>query len=271
MYSTLWYTHTLGLISRKTRQMNKCNNDIFKYTSLEIAESIVCGQLLKFNNPAFFNDPFDCDINLLEFNFNEKSPEIDNDLEIVKTILQREFGEETQSLMRKISDEQINEFYKRSQLEKISRSSICCFSKTFKNTTMWAHYGDNHRGICLNFDLSVDEPFIDFPSERFGKGPVDYGNYSPINYMKSKQTAIEKLFLTKSEDWQYEEEFRFYILEDHGLYRFNKDFLKGIVFGIRVSNDEIERFKKICKQQNFSNIYFKKLIKDKLKIRIEHI
>ncbi len=249
--------------------MTKSDSDIYKFSSLEIGESIVAGKLLKFNNPEFFNDPFDCDINLLEFDFNDRSIEIDNDLKNVKTILEKEFGQETEVLMKQISESEIKEFYKQSQLKKISKTAICCFSTSFENTIMWSHYSDNHKGICLNFDLSIPEPFIDYPSERFGKGLVDYDDYSPINYLKSKKKALRKLLYTKSNDWKYENEYRFFIQEEHGLFRFDNEFLKGVIFGIRVLPDEIERFKKVCVNHGFSKIYFKKLIKDKLSIRIE--
>ncbi|MDX9881236.1 MAG: DUF2971 domain-containing protein [Prolixibacteraceae bacterium] len=252
--------------------MSKLNTDIFKFTSIEVGELIVAGKLLKFNDPEFFNDPFDCDIDLLEFDFNNRSPEISNELEKVKTILEKNYGEKTERLINTISDSEICKIYKQSQLNKISRSSICCFSTSFKNTVMWSHYGDKHRGVCLNFDWSIPEPFVDYPTERFSKGPVDYNHYhTPVNYLKSKEEGIKKLFYTKSEDWRYENEFRFHILEEHGLFRFNHDFLKGIIFGIRVSEKEIERFKKICAKHGFSSIYFKKLIKDKLNIRIEQV
>lgn len=253
------------------REMENTDTDIFKFTSLEIGELIIAGKLLKFNNPDFFNDPFDCDINLLDFDFNERSNEISEELEKVKSILEKEFGAKTENLINKISDDEINEIYRGSQLEKISKSAICCFSTNFKNTVMWSHYGDNHRGICLNFDLSIPEPFVDYPSMRFSKGEVDYDNYSTINYLKSKEEGIRKLFFTKSEDWKYEREYRFHILEEHGLFRFNQRFLKGVIFGIRVEKKGIERFKKECLKHGFSNIYFKRMTKEKLNKGIEQV
>ena len=54
---------------------------IYKYCSYDVGELIVSGQVLKFSNPSSFNDPFDCDINLLEFNFDDCSQEILDDLE----------------------------------------------------------------------------------------------------------------------------------------------------------------------------------------------
>jgi hypothetical protein len=30
---------------------------------------------------------------------------------------------------------------------------MLCFSRTSSNILMWSHYGDNHKGICLGFDV----------------------------------------------------------------------------------------------------------------------
>ena len=29
---------------------------------------------------------------------------------------------------------------------------ISCFSKSWNSTLMWSHYGDKHKGICVEFD-----------------------------------------------------------------------------------------------------------------------
>jgi len=251
--------------------MNELSSDIYKFSSLEIGESIISGRLLKFNNPAFFNDPFDCDVDLLEFDFRDWSSDVDEDFKKVKSILEKDLGNRTESIIRQISEVDIIEMYKQSQLDKIARSAICCFTKDFKNTIMWSHYANNHKGVCLNFDLSVSNPFFDDLVGQFGQGSVNYNDYTTVNYFKSKQKALEKLFYTKSKDWEYEAEYRFFTLQEHGLYRFKTEFLKGVIFGIRVPLREIDRFKRVCEKQGFSHVYFKKLIKDKLNIRVEYV
>ena len=78
--------------------------DIFKYCSYDIGELIISSQLLKFNNPKSFNDPFDCDINLLKFDFSERSEHVINEIEILKTNLLKEWGSGMESKIDDILD-----------------------------------------------------------------------------------------------------------------------------------------------------------------------
>lgn len=39
--------------------------------------------------------------------------------------------------------------------EHLNTFGICCLSKTCTSDLMWTHYADNHRGVCLEFDLGV--------------------------------------------------------------------------------------------------------------------
>ena len=246
-------------------------SDIFKYCPYDIGELIISGQILKFSSPDSFNDPFDCDINLLEFNFSECSQEIKNELELIKKDISKQRDRDMSKEVDKIPLDKIEDIYRRSQLDKINRSSICCFSKNYKNTTMWSHYADNHKGVCLIFDISHENPLIDHRADRLTQGPVDYDNYTPANYLKSKLEGIMKLYLTKSSDWRYEEEFRITIIEESGLFKFHQDFLRGVIFGLRVTDKEIEQFKLICKSHRFNNLVFGRFKKNKLDLKLEDI
>ncbi len=245
------------------------DNYIFKYCTYDIGELIVSSQLLKFSNPKSFNDPFDCDINLLEFDFSDRSDEVEEDMKNLKKYSSKMWGQDMSQEIDKIPQDEIENFYKGSQLNKINNSSICCFSKNYKNTTMWSHYADNHKGICLIFDLLKANPFVDL--NLVTQGPVDYKNYTSINYLKSKINGIIKLFLTKSEFWQYEEEYRFIIDKDYGLFKFHHVFFKGVIFGLRVTDFEIERFKMICQRNNFNNTSFARYKKSKLDLILEDL
>ena len=99
--------------------------EILKYVSHETAELIVKGQSLRFNNPEFFNDPFDCNIGLLEFDFRETSEEVRNDLQELK-----------KSIPQNIPDELLVEAYEAAQRDKIRKSSICCFSMKYNVSIM---------------------------------------------------------------------------------------------------------------------------------------
>ena len=236
--------------------------EILKYASYEVAELIVKGQSLKFNNPEFFNDPFDCDINLLEFSIEEVSEEIKNDLLELK-----------KSIPRNIPNELLAEAYEASQKDKIRRSSICCFSMEYNIPTMWSHYADNHSGVSLIFDYEVEQPFEDIPKSSISAFPVNYADSDckPFNYLSSKKNGIVKLFGTKSTEWSYESEFRIMLLNRSGLIRFNKPFFSGVIFGLRVSKRDVESFISMCNECGYRNLRFYEMKKEGLKSQIKKI
>jgi hypothetical protein len=249
----------------------KLNHDIYKFCSFEIAVKIVSNRELKFNNPANFNDPFDCDINLLKFDFSECSDEILIDIEKSKDIVLENPifdvpGYDKQRALNKIiTREYVENEYKRIQNKKKEISSICCFSLDYMNTTMWSHYADKHRGICLVFALADSCPLEnEIYWKRMNMSQVYYTNLMPVNYLKSKEEAIKNLFFTKSNEWSYENEWRMFILEDVKFMKFKPEFLKGVIFGANVSEDEILRFKKLFVDLDYKKVYFGRMIKENL-------
>ena len=79
-----------------------------------------------------------------------------------------------------------------------AKFGLLCFSEKWENPLLWSHYADRHRGLCLGFDVPVDElqtvnyldrrwTFRDLVPEKIRPGP---------------------LFCMKFSDWQYEEECR---------------------------------------------------------------
>lgn len=99
--------------------------------------------------------------------------------------------------------------------------------KCFENILMWAHYGENHRGICLIFDeyklcelFENDESFV---NRRLKEKEVSYVNSAEkINSNKKDDDAItflkkyeKPLFYTKNEAWSYESEYRLMLFPDN--------------------------------------------------------
>lgn len=72
---------------------------------------------------------------------------------------------------------------------------------------MWAHYGDQHSGVAIGFD--EHSPFFQGSEivsglQRLGK--VDYSKKRPVISPSTQDTP--KIFLRKSEEWEYEKEWR---------------------------------------------------------------
>ncbi len=101
----------------------------------------------------------------------------------------------------------------------------------YAHPKMWAHYSENHTGICLVFDGKKLHSNISSALKNRCKifsGPVNYKDYS-VTYANSLDdsyidkygliegvrryffTNYQELFLTKHPDWESEAEFRWLI------------------------------------------------------------
>lgn len=108
----------------------------------------------------------------------------------------------------------------KSKLSKVN--GLLCFSEDKYNPVQWAHYADNHKGVCLGFDISEENlRKVKYVSERLARETLD------------QPDCNEKLLTTKFSHWSYEQERRL-ILElsehpkDSGGLRF-KDFGSDMV------------------------------------------
>ncbi len=87
------------------------------------------------------------------------------------------------------------------QKSKIAKKSgLLCFSEDKYNPVQWAHYADNHKGVCLGFDIPAKKlRKVKYISERLAKETLD------------KPDCNEKLLTTKFSHWSYEQERRLII------------------------------------------------------------
>ena len=105
---------------------------------------------------------------------------------------------------------------------------LCSFSASSRNTVLWSHYADQHSGICIEFD-----------SDRL---KLSDGILSKVNYAKKVPEVPHRemkeyagAFLSKSDDWAYEEEWRYVTTEGKPFLEFEPDCIKRILLGWRIS------------------------------------
>ena len=87
---------------------------------------------------------------------------------------------------------------------------LLCFSATWRNPVIWAHYADKHKGLCLGFEAPDDRARqVKYVSKRL-----------PFPLTPKPANATAMLF-TKYRSWSYEREIRIWAelndVED-GLY-----------------------------------------------------
>lgn len=110
----------------------------------------------------------------------------------------------------------------KAEKQKLAKSmGIICFSRSWQNPVQWAHYADNHRGICLGFD-------------------VPKSLLKAVKYVEERATSAEnisELLTTKFSHWEYEEESRIFVElgePENGLHykNFSEDLeLKQVIIG----------------------------------------
>jgi hypothetical protein len=124
---------------------------------------------------------------------------------------------------------------------------VCCFSDTFENDLMWAHYAGEYRGICVKYSAhDLRDGLPDVYAVR-----VQYDIQIPIlsdHETPDRQQAAIKALSSKKSDWYYEREWRLLTkpkaidvpgkLEIRG-----QNPVKGIYFGPRTERDVIDAFR----------------------------
>lgn len=142
---------------------------------------------------------------------------------------------------------------------------ITCFSETYDNQLMWAHYADSHRGICVEYDLSkIDDIEINYI--KLNLLPVKYCKARPQipiqtdrinqyhykvsegNYTISDQY---RFLLTKSMDWKYEREWRI-ILQDAQSRIIKFPLISNIYLGANITTDNKKKIENIAKKKGIT-------------------
>lgn len=105
-------------------------------------------------------------------------------------------------------------------------SGILCFSRDWSNPVQWAHYADNHEGVCLGFD----RPSSLLEKVTYVEDRIDLDG-------KMDEELVMKLLKTKYIHWSYEKEYRAFIPRkenEKGIYYFefsDKLILENVIVG----------------------------------------
>ena len=126
---------------------------------------------------------------------------------------------------------------------------VVCLSKNALNIPMWSHYADFHRGLVLEFRIPImgKREDVQFATDRLLPHPVIYTPDRPHIRIGTEhpKELVEKVALTKSIDWRYEEEER---VIDHvrgpGIYQYRRDdILCSVIAGLKMSDDNYRYLK----------------------------
>lgn len=229
---------------------------LYHYQSFEKPERltrIFTDGTLYFSMPRDFNDPWDCRP------FYNKSALDDPEYydrvvrwfvhaaRIYNTALSEEEHVRREKEIRdnrKLLEFLIDGITTEMEKETQEQYRVYCLSMHPDSILMWAHYAASCRGVCLEFSVE-NELFC-------GALPVEYlHNYPRIDVAATDDDENLKPLLTKSDVWDYEDEFRVIVTEHpfvypdvpttkEGLLALPKGALRSVIVGAEMPTSDRE-------------------------------
>lgn len=236
---------------------------LYQYTKVKHSEDLINNNLMFMRNLDQLNDPLEGDLKC----------EFDN---MIKITLDEEIFKDVSEEEKEI----IKSEYKKMEIKKYKIGwdkvketvSIACFSEKYDINPMWAHYADNHKGICVEYNFWEDKLLRDicFPVYYVDKAYNNYICLKILKEFKAKNRLISQLFLKKGKYWNYEKEWRIVIPNNFKSDKLNfrwknrkryLEFLKpkSVYLGYNINNDDKKYMKSLCRDYDIK-IY--QMIKD---------
>jgi hypothetical protein len=193
---------------------------IYKFRSFkdEKHKRILTDNELFFPSPDKFNDPFDSGISIRYEDFTKNEflrYWTDRYREDFPNARYQEIRQWVKSFYNKCRTPEGKEMIAKKQQEVIKeiRSNevgVFSFTANFKSILSWSHYADSHRGFCIGFHTKNLKTFLEKCGSSLDLAAVDYTNEYPyVNaYRMSDVEKTKKILWTKSNDWEYEDEYR---------------------------------------------------------------
>lgn len=238
-------------------------------------ENLFIDDTIYFSSPNYFNDPFDCGLDL---RFKKKSrryikshlinmlsnenPDLNNyQLNKAVEFIDKHFED--------FNPDNINTRYSLVQNLNhfISRTGVCCFSEKKNNILMWSHYANRHKGICIGFNYKkLVDMLIHFNVKNNVLtyiNKVIYKKYYPSLSGYKNDEMIDLLFI-KSSNWKYEKEWRIIYSEgDDKKIGLPVNVISGIYLGLKIDPKNEDIIKKALSLKKYRiDLYKAKKVKN---------
>lgn len=117
-------------------------------------------------------------------------------------------------------------------------------SPMFLDPLMWAHYADNHKGVCIKYHFNAME-FCKESTRTVAVGfkDVKYSSDELKVCGGASSISMEDAFFLKGTDWEYENERRLFCFDINGKGSFGHygdttDCIESVYFGLRCPNED---------------------------------
>lgn len=223
---------------------------LYKYRPLnEFTLEIITNGMIYFPKPDVFNDPYDCDIRIDHKVSNDDYMKIIEYEGLSKGILRKDIEKELkrQRIINEVPSSFLEkleygctEYYKSNK--NMGVLSLC---EDYRNILMWAHYADDHNGICIEFERSEGNHLGNDEMTKPVRYLKSYPRIKATDFITSKNASLtQKMLWTKSLDWEYEKEWRMLIEKGNTAVSIPGK-ITSIIFGIRASQRSIDIVRKL--------------------------
>lgn len=122
-----------------------------------------------------------------------------------------ELNDPFEMLAMSLENRDLRSAFRATKDQMASQAGLLCFSRGWRNPVQWSHYGDHHRGLCLQFE--VPDSLIRPVSYRTKRLAVDRQALEARG--EAADQFMQRVISTKFSHWCYENEARVFVsLED---------------------------------------------------------
>lgn len=221
-----------------------------------------------FSHADDFNDPFD-----IGWGF-DYSASTEQKVQWAKKVVQREFPEMSEEKCEEFARERIEEiettegYYKDAREMHIEQTKdkvgICSLSAKPDDILMWSHYSASHTGFCVGINTSTLEQMAErrarLRSTVLDLYRVEYQNEIPtVNFFDAVKghpsDTIDPFLTTKSDHWEYEEEYRLVLYDNHRTaYPLGIEVISEIILGCEATEEDREWARSIVDERSRAEI-----------------
>lgn len=232
---------------------------LYKYCNVERGLQILKDCALYLCPPKELNDIFEFSV-MAHVEYNEERAKF---LEHVRFIAKGLDDEDARNLVSNSDKSELKDnfeyFYnglRKLNEDMMLHSGTTCFSERFMDQRMWATYGDNHGGVCIQFSKACGESSV-------------HNRVLPVEYSDEKMEILPEIlerdgsldterlgrlfFLRKTPEWRDEGEWRILMLANEEqttaerLIRFDPRDIRRVFVGPRVSDDDLDTIRSVVR------------------------